>query len=792
MKIRILIIFVLLFLSTNILFGQTGQFTLRGKITDSSSPEFIITNCRIYIYSDSNLLYRVNTDFEGKYQCSQLNPSLSKSLNIKLKYFDKNGVDREIDVSKKHLATVKEQIRSDVYVEFNYDVADSLSNFKNEIIKKSSVVQLPESPNIKYPFQKVNVELESTTKAKNKSILKIAFTEGGEKAIDKLSDRIETRSRNRKYKKENKKRSRIYPIDKYYSLYTTLKDSLVQNNPNANRILVFFLSKSTKKTIFPFIKEKNDPFTNFRKTDAEFSFGRDINTFYYKGKPVDIAPSSDIYIVHRYECEKPLNFSNPNHSSFYYYDYIWTTNFKEYYSKDKLVLKLDRKDTTIEFISNSNYFKIANTTYNFDDETQSVQQIDSISLNSHAIGNFLCDSIQCYYKNNRITFQNEPITHVYSNYFKTSTSLLKYNYHRYIFHKDDFKELLKVNGHSLIYVQGQFMKDQNDVYFEGKPVHIPKSNINKVTFFENSLFYTDSQYIYFEDKRLNQDFSSFTFISDECFSDKNGIYQLNLSKKYRMDSISLIPFHYSFPFIKDSVYIFKNASSGENRRYVKYNNQLFDCSTNSFYYDIPHELLKMETFNIFDLSPYVDSNSHFNYNHCLFKYRNKLYYYDKFCNVDAKTFKALYYPSNRTKYFVDKDKVYLYEVSKGFVVLDSIEPKKFRQYNPIRGLMQDDNFIYFENNKILNIQNIISVDYIEYSRPDRQPPGCGMDKSNHYYESSYIVTTNEGSWLLNYINSFDYQYNCDRQSVEYRKLSKDELQHIHSLQDKKTITLKRN
>ena len=148
MKFRYLILLVFFLQSSIFFFGQTGYFTLRGKITDSSEPRLVFTNCKIYIYSDSNLVAIAKTDFDGKYQCDQLKPNLSKSLKIKLKYIKGEGVSKEIFVPESQLSTTKKRIQPDKYVEFNYDFCDSLIT-KNNFLENESIPKLKYFSNAK-------------------------------------------------------------------------------------------------------------------------------------------------------------------------------------------------------------------------------------------------------------------------------------------------------------------------------------------------------------------------------------------------------------------------------------------------------------------------------------------------------------------------------------------------------------------------------------------------------------------------------------------------------------------
>jgi len=67
MKIRILIIFVFLFNSTNNLFGQTGLFTLRGKIFDTSSSTIFVTDWKIIIYDNEEIVAITKTELSGTF-----------------------------------------------------------------------------------------------------------------------------------------------------------------------------------------------------------------------------------------------------------------------------------------------------------------------------------------------------------------------------------------------------------------------------------------------------------------------------------------------------------------------------------------------------------------------------------------------------------------------------------------------------------------------------------------------------------------------------------------------------
>jgi hypothetical protein len=310
---------------------------------------------------------------------------------------------------------------------------------------------------------------------------------------------------------------------------------------------------------------------------------------------------------------------------------------------------------------------------------------------------------------------------------------------------------------------------------------IPKDNFEKIHFLNNSTNYlSDGEHIYFKGKKLkNIDYSTFGMLTDWCFYDKNGIY----SENYK-DVIYKIPFQYSKPVVHDSVfYIIKD------NMFVIYYNQVYDFSTKFLYYNVPKELLRKETFSISEISPYVDTNIIFRYNQKLHKINNRLFFNNLQMKVDIKTFKCISSNSN-SQYFIDKDFVYHYKEYKGFSILDSISPLNFRKFDSIPELVQDDQFLYFENYKIFNLKNTESIDYIYYKRPIIVP-GCGLDRSNHNYTMSYIVKTNDDTWLLNIMNEFDYANSCDKKSVAYRKLSFFERKYINSLNEQKTISLKR-
>lgn len=461
---------------------------------------------------------------------------------------------------------------------------------------------------------------------------------------------------------------------------------------------------------------------------------------------------------------------------------LFLKKYRKIYYIDKQVFELEKKDTFLRFYDFTTYFATENSVYYFDIATQNTIKLNLNSKNCHVYSTLICDSLYCYNKDKLCEYKGEFISYIGSNFFKTRSKLLKFDHS-----KNDFIEIRNINVSTVKLIKDSYIIDKNDVYYDGKPLNIPKANLNKVTFFNNSsYFFTDSEFVYFKNERLKLDFSSFNYISDHFFFDQKGIYQLNYSWiSHGKDSISTIPFKFIKPINRDSVVYYA-------QQFIRYENQLFDISKNLFYYNVPYEFLKLNQINVYELSPYVDSNSIFTYNSHFYKYKNKLHKTDskKVYNVDIKTFKELFVSNYFTGYFKDKDHVYIYNQSGRFNILDSVSPSTFREFKPIFGMMQDDQYAYFENNRLFKISDIESIDYISYQRPQLPPPGCGLDKSRHHFTSSFLLKNKDGYWLVNSINYYDYEIDMDRQEIKYRRLSNSEMREIDSLKKKNAIQMK--
>jgi hypothetical protein len=617
MKFRHLILLVFFLQSSNIFFGQTGEFSLRGKITDSTNYDFNNYNCKIFIYNDNEIVAVAKTDFVGKYRFDQLNPNLSKSLKIKLKYINEKGVSREIFVPESQLSTTKKRIQSDKYIEFNFDFSDTLIT-KNNFLANESSNSIDSNINYKLPTDR-------------KIILSVfKFNEEG----------------------------------------TFYRKKLI-----------------TKDT------------THFKYINARYG--------------VDVwSVNNCLYINNRSFPEIDLkSFKIKNQRRYYYPTYLYFTDTSYAYVLKELPngeLKLTKLDLL---------------------ERSKVSFVNDI----------FCDFSTCYLRDSLLTFKNEKVTYIGGIFYKTKTRILlryqsKNNPHiysnvrsgaildsilpyfkNYINNETStntqlFYELYDIDPYTFKFLTNNYYYDKNGCYYNGIKLNvsvIDSINFKIINFKNYQNIFTDGKTIYKDGLKTNFDPTTFSVKTESVVYDKNGIYYMN----------NKIQFDYKKEIKGDSIYVVNNG--------IIYDNQYFIPSFSSNNYrpkivNISSKDKKAIIQNKMNTLVYKSkSNKPISYFYDLKIKNNKLYYLNKKCDVDFKSFQHIC-----GDYFRDKNEFYLYQKKQGLTKLKTLIkeikfPIQFINI-PQENLLIDNEYIYLDTIKLMKLQKIESLKQV-------------LVNDNHYY-----------------------------------------------------------
>jgi hypothetical protein len=467
-----------------------------------------------------------------------------------------------------------------------------------------------------------------------------------------------------------------------------------------NENYVVFQKDNTRKTF------KVDG-KSFRVYNDDFSL--DKNGVYYQSKLVSTDTTGFEILTYKRKEEKD--------KATYTLLPIWKTQ-QGVFIEAKKIQGID--PLSVKSIDNC-YLKDKNHLYYYDKLVAGAQV-------AHLMENFANDEIisdgkNVYYEGEPIHYQGENITQVNRYFFKTPTKVL------YFCNEGDFifKELLPYfDIPTLKAVNGTYAADKNHLYKPAPyiPVdkniylaipNVKKELLDKIKFFPQGRFFTDTENIYLEGElQKHYDAATFNIFSDEVDYyqyDKNGIYHFTDKLK----------FNYTEPI-----------QYGKNTFYVNgmviYLNQVY---RGNYYTLTEEELEKIKqkgNIGFIDGKLVVMSTDDYGYQ----KRGNELYYNGKLQNVDVATFQE------KDGFCTDKNYVY-FSSSKGLTPVKGYDIASLRRF--WGSFLIDKDYLYWETQRLIKSEKVellaVYAGYRMQCSQDRTP-------SSDYY----LLKNKEGYYLL--------------------------------------------